>query len=74
MSGSLFSRSGLCVAVATLCLSSLTWGGNAPKYKILDPISHGNLTIFPVVTSSTHDTSGFITLDDGIRSGEVVVT
>jgi len=74
MSGSLFSRFGLGAAVAILCFSSLTWGGNAPKYKVLDPISHGNLTIFPVVTSSTHDTSGFITLDEGIRSGEVVVT
>lgn len=43
-------------------------------YKILAPISHGDLTIFPVVSSKTHDTSGFITLDEGIRSGEVVVT
>ena len=46
----------------------------SPSYKVLTPISHGNLTIFPVVTSTTHDTSGFITLDEGIRSGEVVVT
>ncbi|HET9839904.1 MAG TPA: DUF6569 family protein, partial [Candidatus Angelobacter sp.] len=43
-------------------------------YKVLEPISHGDLTIFPVVSSKAHDTSGFITLDEGIRSGEVVVT
>jgi hypothetical protein len=43
-------------------------------YKILAPISHGDLTIFPVVSAKSHDTSDFITLDDGIRSGEVVVT
>lgn len=43
-------------------------------YKVLDPISHGDLTIFPVVSAKVHDTSGFITLDEGIRSGEVVVT
>jgi hypothetical protein len=43
-------------------------------YKILEPISHGDLTIFPVVSTKVHDTSGFITLDEGIRSGEVVVT
>jgi hypothetical protein len=43
-------------------------------YKILAPISHGDLTIFPVVSSKVHDTSDFITLDEGIRSGEVVVT
>ncbi|MGC2694520.1 MAG: DUF6569 family protein [Candidatus Angelobacter sp.] len=43
-------------------------------YKILTPITHGDLTIFPVVSSRVHDTSDFITLDEGIRSGEVVVT
>ena len=43
-------------------------------YKILAPISHGDLTIFPVVSAKVHDTSEFITLDEGIRSGEVVVT
>ena len=72
---SLLSRFGLSLLLATLCLSSLVWGGNqASTYKVLNPISHGNLTIFPVVASSTHDTSEFITLDEGIRSGEVVVT
>jgi len=61
--------------IVWLACSSLVWGGIAsPNYKVLNPISHGNLTIFPVVTSITHDTSGFITLDEGIRSGEVVVT
>jgi hypothetical protein len=43
-------------------------------YRVLAPISHGNLTIFPVVASSTHDTSEFLTLDEGLRSGDVVVT
>ncbi|HLY93190.1 MAG TPA: DUF6569 family protein [Candidatus Angelobacter sp.] len=46
----------------------------AGDYKVLEPISHGDLTIFPVVSTKVHDTSGFITLDEGIRSGEVVVT
>src|SRR5215813_9062358 len=43
-------------------------------YKLLDPITHGDLTVFPVVSNKTHDTNGFLTLDEGIRSGEVVVT
>lgn len=43
-------------------------------YKILAPISSGNLTIFPVVATSSHDTSMFLTLDEGLRTGEVVVT
>src|SRR3954463_12370249 len=72
---SLLSRFGVALLIAMLACSSLTWGGNLPSnYKVLSPISHGNLTIFPVVAASTHDTSGFITLDEGIRSGEVVVT
>src|SRR5215831_1000900 len=46
----------------------------ASEYKLLDPITHGNLTVFPVVSARSHDTSQFLTLDEGIRSGEVVVT
>src|ERR1051326_8860773 len=46
----------------------------ANDYKILAPITHGDLTIFPVVSDKVHDTSNFITLDEGIRSGDVVVT
>ncbi len=46
----------------------------ANDYKILAPITHGDLTVFPVVSDKIHDTSNFITLDEGIRSGDVVVT
>lgn len=73
MSRFLLSRFG--IALLFLICASLLWGGNpGPSYKLLSPISHGNLTIFPVVSSNEHDTSEFITLDDGIRSGEVVIT
>jgi hypothetical protein len=44
------------------------------QYKLLDPITHGDLTIFPVLATKAHDASEFLTLDEGIRSGEVVVT
>jgi hypothetical protein len=43
-------------------------------YKVLEPIRHGNLTVFPVVAAMSHDTHEFLTLDEGVRSGEVVVT
>lgn len=43
-------------------------------YKVLPPIRHGNLTVFPVVSSTSHDTNGFLTLDEGLRTGEVEVT
>jgi hypothetical protein len=43
-------------------------------YRVLEPIRHGNLTVFPVVASISHDTHDFLTLDEGVRSGEVVVS
>ena len=43
-------------------------------YTILAPIRHGNLTIFPVVAARSFDTKEFLTLDEGLRSGEVIVT
>ena len=46
----------------------------ASGFQVLAPIRHGNLTIFPVVSTSSHDTREFLTLDEGLHSGEVVVT
>jgi len=48
--------------------------GGTSGYKALDPIRHGNLTVFPVVASKSYHTGEFLTLDEGLRSGEVVVT
>src|SRR6201997_2830855 len=45
-----------------------------PGYKVLDPIRHGNLTVFPVVAARSYPTGEFLTLDEGLRSGEVIVT
>src|SRR4051812_35427655 len=46
----------------------------ASSYNVLDPIRYGNLTIFPVVGPNSHSTQEFLTLDEGLRSGDVVVT
>ena len=46
----------------------------ASGYKVLEPIRHGNLTVFPVVAAKNYPTSEFLTLDEGLRSGEVIVT
>jgi hypothetical protein len=71
----------LAVLFAGFVVISAAFAGDAGSlpatsndYKILAPITHGDLTIFPVVSAKSHDTSDFITLDEGIRSGEVVVT
>ena len=44
------------------------------EYKALAPIRQGNLTVFPLVGATSRDTREFLTLDEGLRSGEVVVT
>ena len=44
------------------------------QYTVLPPIQSGNLTIYPVTSTATHNTSTFLTLDEGIRNGSVIVT
>lgn len=43
-------------------------------YRVLEPIRHGNLTVLPVVAPKSYPTGEFMTLDEGLKSGEVVVT
>jgi hypothetical protein len=43
-------------------------------WRLLDAVTYENISIFPVVTSSTQDTSPFLTLDEGLSSGEVLVS
>jgi len=51
-------------------------GPGGSGYRVLKPIQSGDLTLFPVVggddKASAHDP--FLTLDEGLRSGEVEVT
>ena len=49
-------------------------GPSSSAFKVLGPIRHGNLTVFPVVAPKSYATGEFLTLDEGLRSGEVVVT
>ena len=48
-------------------------GKPSPDWRLLDPITYENLTIFPVVSSTDRDTAAFLTLDEGLASGQVVV-
>jgi hypothetical protein len=65
--------------VAMICLElRLVRAGqeepSASGYTVLEPIRNGSLTVFPVVASKSYPTGEFLTLDEGLRSGEVVVT
>src|SRR5215472_12890074 len=42
-------------------------------WRILDPVTYENISVFPVVASYAQDTSAFLTLEQGLASGEVVV-
>jgi hypothetical protein len=68
----------LVMMAAMVCLDlRLVYAGEEPSgsgYKVLEPIRHGSLTVFPVVAPKSYVTSEFLTLDEGLRSGEVVVT
>ena len=48
--------------------------GTTHEYKVLPPITRGNLTLFPIVGGLDANTTRFLTLDEGLRSGVVVVT
>jgi hypothetical protein len=43
-------------------------------WRLLEPVKHENISIFPVVSASTQDTSVFLTLDEGLSSGDVLVS
>ena len=61
-------------AVVVPCLTHAGEVASASGYTLLSPIRSGNLTVFPVVASKSYDTGEFLTLDEGLKSGEVVVT
>lgn len=42
-------------------------------WRLLEPITYENLTVFPVVSSGGYDTSQFLTLEEGLSSGQIIV-
>src|SRR5215470_7041590 len=43
------------------------------EWRILDPVAYENISVFPVVAPYGQDTSTFLTLEEGLASGEVQV-
>ena len=43
------------------------------EWRLLEPIGYENLTVFPVVASSGYDTRVFMTLEEGLSRGDVLV-
>jgi hypothetical protein len=70
-------------AIATFGGLALVWAAPHPHkipsraegdWRILDPVTYENIAIFPVVSGSSQDTSSFLTLEEGLASGEVIVS
>lgn len=53
---------------------AMAMGAPKPAYQVLAPITQDNLTIFPVASPTIHDAGKFLTLDEGLSSGQVIVT
>jgi hypothetical protein len=66
----------LLMVVAAVIVPFLHAGDVTPSavYSLLNPLRSGNLTVFPVVASKSYDTAEFLTLDEAVRSGDVVIT
>lgn len=67
-------------ALLGICLAAmLAIGGQKPSQSIAggwrlgDPITYENLTVFPILSRQNADTSGFATLDEALGSGEAIV-
>jgi hypothetical protein len=43
------------------------------EWRLLDPVTYENISVFPVVSSQSQDTSPFLTLEEGLATGEVTV-
>jgi hypothetical protein len=42
-------------------------------WHLLEPITYENLTVFPVISAAGNDTRTFLTLEEGLSSGEILV-
>src|SRR5271170_1487875 len=49
-------------------------GAGPGTWRLGEPVRYENLTIFPLISKSEADTSRFETLDEGLASGDVLVT
>src|ERR1700738_976305 len=69
-------RTALTSAVLAVISAISSFAGPVEQhaYKVLPPIVRGNLALFPVVSDHSFDAPQLMTLDEGIRGGQVTVT
>src|SRR5579859_1161065 len=67
---------GAAMVLSAFRLEPVAAGGTDGSYRVLKPIQSGDLTLFPVVRNDdkTLPADQFLTLDEGLKSGDVEVT
>jgi hypothetical protein len=69
---------GATIAAARLCPSGGVPKGDQtlahPGWRLAQPITYDNLTVFPLVSADDANTSEFATLDEALASGDALVT
>ncbi|HEV3219136.1 MAG TPA: DUF6569 family protein [Candidatus Acidoferrales bacterium] len=48
--------------------------GTIEGWRLMEPVRYENLSVFPVVSKNGAETSGFLTLDEALSSGQAAVT
>ena len=73
------------LGISTLSGLAFIWGPFEPhqppppagrsegEWRLLEPVTYENISVFPVVSSNSQDTSPFLTLEEGLSTGEVLV-
>jgi hypothetical protein len=73
------------LGISTLGGLAFVWGPFEPpqppsplgryegEWRLLEPVTYENISVFPVVSSNSQDTSPFLTLEEGLSTGEVLV-
>jgi hypothetical protein len=73
---------GLTGLALTIVLTVAPWAKNMQNaeknspnlWRLGEPIQYENLSVFPVLSGKPVDTSSFVTLDDALSTGQVVIT
>ena len=69
------AESGSPVQTSTIpAVASNVAGPVRPEWRLGSPLKHNNLTVFPVLADAPTTGSDHITLDEGLRSGKVIIT
>jgi hypothetical protein len=72
----------IAAVAATMGIGAAAVDANAPQsdkgmaegWRLMEPVRYENLSVFPVVSRNVAETSAFLTLDEGLSTGQVAVT